>query len=75
MMTATVPMAPFPGTIEVSVKDSAQLDQALNDGIAGVMAAATLHHTGVLVIRTAPGRYVVRAHPEVPYGLTQQQYQ
>lgn len=75
MMTATVPLAPVPDMVEVIVKDSAQLDQALKDGIAGVIAAATLHHTGVMVIRTGPGRYVVRVHPEVPYGLIRQQYQ
>lgn len=75
MMTATVPMAPVPDMVEVTVKDSAQLDQALKDGIAGVMAAAALHHTGVMVTRTGPGRYIVRAHPAVPYGLIRQQHQ
>jgi len=74
-MTITVPMATSPGMVEVIVKDSAQVDQALNDGVARVMDAAIRHHTGVMVTRTGPGQYIVRAHPAVPYGLIRQRHQ
>ncbi|SKB99257.1 hypothetical protein SAMN05660473_03494 [Arthrobacter sp. 49Tsu3.1M3] len=74
-MTITVPTASSPGMVEVIVTDSAQVDQALKDGVAKVMEAATRHHTGVMVTRTGPGRYIVRAHPAVPYGLIRQRHQ
>lgn len=32
------------------------------------------HQTGIMNTRTGEGCYVVRAHPEVPYGLIQQRY-
>lgn len=63
-----------PGLMEVTVADAAELDQVLGDAIAVVAEAADQHGVGVLVTRTGVGRYIVRAHPAVPYGLTRQQH-
>ncbi|CAN7354406.1 hypothetical protein LJR014_002023 [Arthrobacter sp. LjRoot14] len=63
----------LPGMIEVNVIRAQDLDQALEDAIAIVTKTATNHSIGVLVTRTGPGSYVVRAHPAVPYGLIRQQ--
>jgi hypothetical protein len=60
--------------VDVSVDDASQVDQALNDAVETVKAAATRHETGIIITRTSPGRYIVRAHPAVPFGLIRQQH-
>jgi hypothetical protein len=62
------------GMLEVNVKKAADVDQALEDAIAQITEAAKRHVTGVMVTRIGPGRYIVRAHPAVPYGLIRQQH-
>lgn len=63
-----------PGMVEVNVSTAAELDQALEDAIAVVTEAAVQHHIGILVTRMSAGRYIVRAHPAVPFGLVRQQH-
>lgn len=58
-----------PGMHEVTVTNTGGTDQALKDAIAQVMDVAKRHKTGVMVTRIGIGRYVVRAHPAVPYGF------
>jgi hypothetical protein len=59
--------------VDVRVDNVSQMDQALNDAIETVEAAATRHQTGIMITPTGLGRYVVRAHPAVPFGLVRQQ--
>lgn len=66
---------PSPGMLEVNVKEASEVDEALQNAVSQVTKAAVRHQTGVLVTRVGPGRYIVRAHPAVPYGLTRQQYE
>ncbi|MCU1515296.1 MAG: hypothetical protein JWQ75_17 [Pseudarthrobacter sp.] len=63
-----------PGVVEVNVQSAADLDEALDNAIALVTNAAKRHQIGIMVTRTGEGRYVVRAHPEVPYGLIRQRH-
>lgn len=63
-----------PGMIEVTVASSAEVDVALDEAIGTVRNAATRHQTGIMVTRTGPGHYIVRAHPGVPFGLIRQQH-
>ncbi|MDQ0242148.1 hypothetical protein [Arthrobacter bambusae] len=72
-MTATLPSKISPGMVEVRVDSASEIDGALNAAIAEIRSAATRYRTGVMVTRTGPGRYIVRAHPAVPYGLIRQQ--
>lgn len=60
--------------VEVNVSTVAELDQALEEAIAAVTEAAAQHHIGILVTRMSTGRYIVRAHPAVPFGLVRQQH-
>lgn len=62
------------GMVEVNVSKAEQLDRALEEAIAVIAKAAAHHHMGIMVTRTGVGRYVVRAHPAVPYGLVRQQH-
>lgn len=64
----------LPGVLEVNVVSAAEVDQALEEAIAIVMATASHHGTGVLVTRIGVGSYIVRAHPGVPHGLIRQQH-
>ena len=64
-----------PGMLEVNVASAAEVDQALEEAISVITEAATHHRVGVLVTRTGPGNYIVRAHPAVPHGLIRQQHQ
>ncbi|MDQ0867283.1 hypothetical protein [Arthrobacter globiformis] len=64
-----------PGMIEVRVGSHAEVDAALDGAIGTVRNAATRHQTGIMVTRTGPGRYIVRAHPAVPFGLIREQHQ
>lgn len=63
-----------PGMIEVNLNDISKVDRELNEAIETVKRAATHHHTGIMVTRIGPGRYIVRAHPAVPFGLTREQH-
>lgn len=59
--------------IDITVEAQSQADQALENAVATVRVSATHHRVGIMVTRTAPGRYTVQADPAVPYGLTRQQ--
>ena len=61
-----------PGMIEVRVEDALEVDQALKNAVDRIQPAATRHQVGIMISQTGPGHYIVRAHPEVPYGLTRQ---
>lgn len=60
--------------VDVRVENTAEVDRELDKAIAAVKDAALRHRTGIMITRTEPGRYIVRAHPEVPFGLIRQQY-
>lgn len=62
------------GMLEVQVKDASEVDTALEEAILVVQKAAFKHRTGILVTRIATGRYIVRAHPAVPFGLIRQRH-
>lgn len=64
----------YPGMIEVQVEKAAELDQALAQAVDIISKAANEHRTGIMITRIGAGRYVVRAHPDVPFGLTRQLY-
>lgn len=64
-----------PGMVEVRVHNHSEVDGALDDAVAAIREAAIRHQTGIMITRTGPGHYVIRAHPEVPFGLIRQQYQ
>ncbi|MFJ4172238.1 hypothetical protein ACIPY3_22230 [Paenarthrobacter sp. NPDC089714] len=73
-MTESAPPYNSPGAVEVNVTMQSEVDQALEDAILRVQKAAIRHRTGIMVTRTGPGSYIVRAHPAVPYGLIRQQH-
>lgn len=64
----------LPGMVEVNLTTGEEVDKALEEAIAVITKTATHHGMGVLVTRTGAGSYVVRAHPDVPYGLIRQQH-
>jgi hypothetical protein len=64
-----------PGMLEVHVKEASEVDSALEQAIEVVRKAAMEHRTGILVSRIGTGRYIVRAHPAVPFGLVRQRHQ
>ena len=64
----------FPGMMEVQVERAAELDQALTEAVDIISKAANEHRTGIMITRIGVGQYVVRAHPDVPFGLTRQLY-
>lgn len=63
-----------PGMVEVHVEMASEVDQALTEAVAQVTKAATSNRIGIMITRLDAGRYMVRAHPQVPFGLTRQQY-
>lgn len=63
-----------PGMLEVQVKDASEVDNALEEAISVVLTAARKHRIGILVTRIETGRYIVRAHPAVPFGLIRQRH-
>ncbi|MFC9354063.1 hypothetical protein [Arthrobacter sp. NPDC057013] len=73
-MTATAQTYPSPGMVDVIVDVASQIDHALNNAVETVKAAAIRHETGIMITRIGPGRYIVRAHPAVPFGLIRQQH-
>jgi len=64
--------AASPGMLEVTVDSAADLDDVLENAIKLIAKSAEHHQVGIMVTRTGLGRYVVRAHPAVPYGLIRQ---
>jgi hypothetical protein len=60
--------------LEVMVESAADLDEVLENAIALISKAAKRHQVGIMITRTGVGRYVVRAHAEVPYGLIRQRH-
>lgn len=72
-MTSGLDRQLSPGMVEVRVTEASDLDRALNDAVGSVMGAAELYRIGVMITRTGPGHYVVRAHPAVPHGLIRHQ--
>lgn len=58
-----------PGMVEVRVQKASEVDHALNEAIVRVRKAATRYRLGIMVTRLEAGWYIVRAHPEVPFGL------
>jgi len=64
----------LPGMLEVNVVRADEVDNALKEAITVITGTAIHHGIGVLVTRTGAGRYIVRAHPAVPYGLIRQQH-
>lgn len=64
-----------PGMLEVNVKEASEVDSALEQAIQVVLKAAIEHRTGILVTRIDTGRYIVRAHPAVPFGLVRQKHE
>lgn len=69
---APSPLAP--GMVEVHVEMASEVDQALTEAVAQVTIAATSNRIGILITRIDAGRYIVRAHPQVPFGLTRQRH-
>jgi len=63
-----------PGMLEVTVESGADLDDVLENAIKLITKSAKYHQVGIMVTRTGVGRYVVRAHPAVPYGLIRQRH-
>lgn len=63
-----------PGMIEVTVLNANDIDEALAQAIHEVSKAAREHMMGIMVTRVAAGQYIVRARPEVPFGLTRQRH-
>ena len=74
MMPPAEGTLPSPGMLEISVTKPEDLDQVLNDAIAQVTQAAAHYRMGVLVTRLGAGRYIVRAHPGVPFGLIRKKH-
>lgn len=64
-----------PGMLEIHVEHAFGVDEALTTAIDVVQKAAVEHRTGILVTRIGAGRYIVRAHPAVPFGLVRQQHE
>ena len=63
-----------PGMLEVHIEQASELDDALAEALDVVQVAATAHRTGILVTRIGVDRYIVRAHPAVPFGLVRQRH-
>jgi hypothetical protein len=61
--------------VEVRVESPHEVDQALENAVVTVKDAAIRHNIGIMITRTAPGQYIVRAHPAVPFGLIRQQHE
>lgn len=62
------------GMLEVHVERASEVDTAIAKATEVVLKAALEHRTGILVTRIGVGRYVVRAHPAVPFGLVRQRH-
>lgn len=64
----------FPGMLDVTAPEASDLPDALGNAIAVVSRAADVHRTGILISRVGRDRYIVRAHPAVPYGMIRQSF-
>ncbi|MFF1253930.1 hypothetical protein ACFVYC_15715 [Pseudarthrobacter sp. NPDC058329] len=64
----------YPGMLEVTVTEASGLCYALENAVDVVSKAAAAHGTGILISRVGTDRYIVRAHPGVPYGFIRQSY-
>ena len=64
-----------PGMLEVHVKEASEVDSAQEGAIQVVRKAASEHRMGILVTRIDTDRYIVRAHPAVPFGLVRQRHE
>jgi hypothetical protein len=65
---------PSPGMLEVTASDASDVQAELSNAVAVVARAADEHRTGILITRTGADRYIVRAHPAVPYGFIRRSY-
>ena len=74
-MNASHRQTEVPGMLEVHATCASEVADALTRAIDIVKTAATEHKTGILISRIGAGRYIVRAHPAVPFGLVRQQYE
>jgi hypothetical protein len=83
-VTSTAPRPPsqslgesarLPEVLEVNVTSATEVDPALQKAIATLTVTAEHHRIGILVTRTGPGSYIVRASPAVPPRIIQQQYE
>lgn len=73
-MQLNKPRVEKPGMVEVRVEQASELDDVLTTAIEVIKKAAAEHRVGILVTRIDTGRYIVRAHPAVPFGLIRQQH-
>ncbi len=60
--------------LEVTAADGSDLRGDLGNAVVVVSRAADEHRTGILISRIGTDRYIVRAHPAVPYGLIRESY-
>lgn len=61
-----------PGMLEVNVERADDDSQVLEAAVKVISASAESHHVGIMITRIGNGRYIVRAHPGVPYGFVRQ---
>ncbi|WP_240684937.1 hypothetical protein [Arthrobacter nitrophenolicus] len=54
--------------------ETSGLSDALGNAVDVVAKAAAAHRTGILISRVGTDRYIVRAHPAVPYGFIRHSY-
>lgn len=71
-MNAAAPWEESSGLIEVNVEGGEDVGTVLERAVEAVQGAAVRHQTGILIAHIGPGRYIVRAHPAVPFGLIRQ---
>jgi hypothetical protein len=57
-----------------NAQSAADLNEALKNAIKSGNQGCDTPPIGIMVTRTGAGRYIVRAHPEVPYGLIRQRH-
>ncbi|MEV7663620.1 hypothetical protein [Paenarthrobacter sp. NPDC089316] len=58
--------------VVIEVGTRAELDAALNEAQAALMAAAITKRMGIRVARLSAGRYLAVLSDAVPYGTTQE---
>lgn len=66
---------PSPGMLEVTAASGSDVPDSLANAIDVVSRAADEHRTGILISRIGLDRYIVRAHPGVPYGLIREAFE
>lgn len=65
---------PSPGMLEVTAGCGSDVPDSLANAVKVVSRAAEEHRTGILISRIGLDRYIVRAHPAVPYGLIREAF-